>query len=142
MWENTSWTRLPAFAENIGGIPRCRLDKVSKKHIATTTAQALLAMATYLDPRFRTQPALSMAQQSVAEWAWKTQEAGPELEARKQEVAAHHPAAHGRGRSHGQNRGRKARRCPAEARGQGPESRGQQGGFCLWAVFHSWSQSG
>ncbi|CAE7877357.1 CPK3, partial [Symbiodinium sp. KB8] len=70
------------------------LDKVCKKHIANTTAQDLLAMATYLDPRFRTHAALSMeerakAKQSVAEWAYKTHEAGPELEAHMQEVAAH-----------------------------------------------------
>ena len=102
------------------------LDKVCKKHIANTTAQDLLAMATYLDPRFRTHAALSMeerakAKQSVAEWAYKTHEAGPELEAHMQEVAAHpdnrrledliQPAAssRGRGRGRGRNRGRQGR---------------------------------
>ena len=102
------------------------LDKVCKKHITNTTSQDLLAMATYLDPCFRTHVALSMeerakAKQSIAEWASKTHEAGPELETHMQEVAAHpdnrrleeliQPAAssRGRGRGRGRNRGRQGR---------------------------------
>ncbi|OLP97617.1 hypothetical protein AK812_SmicGene20027 [Symbiodinium microadriaticum] len=89
MWESTLWTRPPAFAK---AFLAADLDKVCKKHITRLLRTCLPWQ--HIQTRVSGRTALSMeerakANQSVAEWAYKTHEAGPELEAHMQEVAAH-----------------------------------------------------